>query len=76
MAAVGVAAFWHTNLNVLSHLEAQLIDDFVSVNNVVKETSIGGYKFFLEGFVHDVKGKLFVSCEVAILEFCCVKLHS
>jgi len=50
--------FWHTNLKVLPHLQAEVIDNFISANNVVKETSIRGYKFFLEGFVHDVEGKL------------------
>ena len=37
------------------------MDSFVLKQAVAKETSIGGYKFFLEIYIHDVEGWLFAS---------------
>jgi len=44
------------NLTVLPHLDANELDKFIEKERVVKETSIRGYRFFLEGYVHDVEG--------------------
>ena len=54
---------WHKNLTVLPRLSADGYDHFIEKHQVVKETTVRGYKFFLESYVHDVEGKF---CEVSI----------
>lgn len=48
---------WHSTLSILPHISGEAIDNFVSSENVVNETTIRGYKFFLENYIHDVQGK-------------------
>ena len=57
MAVGGVDVVnWHINLRVLPRLCAEGVEQFITQYRVVKETSVRGYKFFLEGYVHDVEG--------------------
>ena len=55
---VGEQRRWHTNLTVLSRLSGECVDNFVSQQSIAKETSVRGYKFFLENYIHDVQGTL------------------
>ena len=48
---------WHKNLSILPVLPAGFIESFVEQQKTVAVTSERGYKFFLEGFVHDFEGK-------------------
>ena len=50
------AVGWSTLLSVLPKLTGEAVDQFVKKQCVAKETSVRGYKFFLESYVHDVAG--------------------
>ena len=47
---------WHKNLTVLPVISAAAVERFISTENVVKETTIRGYKFFVESYIHNVEG--------------------
>jgi hypothetical protein len=48
---------WHTSLTALPNIPGDTVERFVSMPSVAKETSLRGYKFFLESYIHDVQGK-------------------
>ena len=48
---------WHSSLSVLPKISGDAVDRFVSLQAIAQETSLRGYKFFLESYIHDVKGK-------------------
>jgi hypothetical protein len=55
---IGSQCKWHTNLTVMPRVSGECVENFVSQQSVSKDTSIRGYKFFLENYIHDVQGTL------------------
>ena len=55
-----VNAKWHTSLKVLPRISGETVKYFVSQQYVAIQASVRGYKFFLEGYIHDVQGKSLV----------------
>ena len=49
---------WHTNLFILSKISDETVDKVVSQQSIARETSVRGYKFFLESCIHDVLYKV------------------
>jgi hypothetical protein len=47
---------WSTLLSLLPAITGVTVDEFVRQQAIAKETSIRGYKFFLESYIHDVQG--------------------
>jgi hypothetical protein len=60
-------AHWHMHLNVLPQISGETVEVFVSSQSLAKETSIRGYKFFHESFIHDVQG---MNIELCLATFC------
>jgi hypothetical protein len=56
MAEAMIVERWHTLLSVLPTLSGDSVDNFVKQQCVAKETSLRGYKFFVESYIHDVQG--------------------
>ena len=50
---------WHGGLSVLPTISGGEVDRIVNLQSVLRETSVRGYKFFLEQYIHDVEGKYF-----------------
>ena len=53
-----VSDVWHTTLSVLPFISDDTLDKFVWKQSIAKETSIRGYKFFLENYIHKFEGTL------------------
>jgi hypothetical protein len=47
---------WITLLSVLPALSGDSVENFVKQQSVAKDTSLRGYKFFVESYIHDVQG--------------------
>ena len=53
-----IRAVWHSNLQNLPPFSWARVESFVKINSEVQVTSERGYKFFLEGYIHDFQGEL------------------
>jgi hypothetical protein len=40
-----VDELWHCTLSILPHISGEAVDNFLSEENIVNETTIRGYKF-------------------------------
>jgi hypothetical protein len=47
---------WGKNLQNLPVVSREVMDNFVKKQSLAKATSLRGYKFFLESYIHDVEG--------------------
>jgi hypothetical protein len=47
---------WGKNLRNLPVVSGEVMDNFVQKQSLAKETSLRGYKFFLESYVHEFEG--------------------
>jgi hypothetical protein len=57
------AGVWHCDLGCLPDISGEAVDNFVKLQCITKETSVRGYKFFYERFIHEFEGKFDV-CKV------------
>lgn len=55
---VGIVDVWHRDLSILPVITGECVDNFVKLQCVATDTSIGGYKFFQECYIHDLEGML------------------
>ena len=53
-----MAVHWHKDIRNIPRFSGSDLDQFVQENKKVKVSSDRGYKFFLEGYVHDIFGEL------------------
>ena len=49
--------FWHKYLGRLPTFRCGELEKHILENKAVKVTSEKGYKFFLEGYIHDFEGR-------------------
>lgn len=67
-----MAAAWHEDLSCLPNISGITIEVFINLQCVAKETSIRGYKFFSEGYIHDFQGNSLLLLSVTIYSTCAV----
>jgi hypothetical protein len=48
---------WHHDLSYLPNISGEAVDKCILLQCVAKETSVRGYKFFHEHFIHEFEGK-------------------
>lgn len=49
---------WHLCLSSLPEFSSVILEEFIDSNKATKVKSDRGYKFFLEGYVHQFEGRL------------------
>jgi len=49
-------AGWHKTVGIIPFISGSIIDEFVKKQSLAEETSVRGYKFFLESYIHDAEG--------------------
>ena len=70
-------AKWHTSLIVLPGITGEIVENFVSLQAVAKETSVRGYKFHLEGYIRHVQGmssERYLTVGLSCAVFFCFKM--
>ena len=71
MATVSVVSeFWHKNLDQIPVITGSFIEKFARENLPIKATLSRGYKFYHEGFIHDVQGLWFLNKNVFDKQLC------
>ena len=71
MATVSVVSeFWHKNLDQIPVITGSFIEKFAQENLPIKATLSRGYKFYHEGFIHDVQGLWFLNKNVFDKQLC------
>ena len=55
-AGLSSTTVWHKSLRNITVISGENLDKFVNKQGVGKQTSVRGYKFFLEGYIHNVEG--------------------
>ena len=71
MATVSVVSeFWHKNFDQIPVITGSFIQKFAQENLPIKATLSRGYKFYHEGFIHDVQGLWFLNKNVFDKQLC------
>ena len=51
-----VVSSWTSSLERLPEIAMKDVDDFLNVEKAPKSGRVKGYKFFVEGFIHEFQG--------------------
>ena len=51
-----VVSSWTSSLERLPEIVMKDVDDFLNIEKAPKSGRVKGYKFFMEGFIHELQG--------------------
>ena len=51
-----VVSSWTSSLQRLPEIVMKDVDDFLNIEKAPKSGRVKGYKFFMEGFIHELQG--------------------
>ena len=61
------SSVWHSDLSCLPIISGETVDEFIKLHCIASETSVRGYSFFREQYVHNFEGNFVcVRCCLAL----------